>query len=275
MTANRLAFRPLPACLPAALLLAVFLAAACTPKAKLDAPAAQAQWSSFLAAGGAPAKAFTLSASLNLNSPQKSTRVLLKFWGNLDRPLRLDITASMGGTFAMWREDSLGWVALYPMANQAFTHPDTRKGLNKLGMPFPFGMKELAGVISGNFTALLPATYQNVKTTDKGMVYTLATPCPVASVILDFEGNPIHLTGRGVEPWNVDLADYSQVDGARSLAHKITLTTPGGVTALFRVKKLELQAEPMGAEALELPLPPQARHIPLDRAGDVRAPDMP
>ena len=160
----RPAFRTLPAALAGLVLLAVLLAGACTPKGagKLDAPAAQAQWASFMAAGGAPAKAFTLSASLNLPAPQKSTRVLLKFWGNLDRPMRLDITASVGSTFAMWREDSLGWLALYPMANQAFTHPDTRKGLNKLGMPFPFGMKELAGVITGNFAALLPSTYQRL-----------------------------------------------------------------------------------------------------------------
>ena len=277
MPRSRPALRPMSASLAGLLLLAVCLAGACTPKGtgKLDAPAAQAQWASFMAAGGAPTKAFTLSASLNLTAPQKSTRVLLKFWGNLDLPLRLDITASMGSTFAMWREDSLGWMALYPLANQAYTHPDTRKGLNRLGMPFPFGMKELAGVITGNFAAFLPSTYQSVKKTDKGLVYTLAAPCPVTSVTLDFEGKPIHLTGRGVEPWTVDLAEHTQADGSRPLAQKITLTTPGGVTAIFRVKKLELSADPMAAEALELPLPPQARHIPLERAGEVRAPDMP
>lgn len=272
----RPASRPLSACLPGVLLLAVFLAGACAPKgAGLDAPDAQARWASFMAAGGAPAKAFTLSASLNLTAHQKSTRVLLKFWGNLERPLRLDITASMGTTFAMWREDSLGWLALYPMANQAYTHPDTRKGLNKLGMPFPFGMKELAGVITGNYGAFLPSAYQNVKKSDKGLVFSLAAPCPVASVTLDFEGKPIHLTGRGVEPWTVDLAEYSQSDGTRPLAQKITLTTPGGINAIFRVKKLELLADPMASEALELPLPPQAKHTALDRAGEVRAPDMP
>jgi len=259
------------------LLFALAPLCACAPKgaARLDMPAAQAQWASFLAAGGAPAKAFNLSASLNLTAPQKSTRVLLRFWGDLDRPLRLDITASMGGTFAMWREDSLGWLALYPMTNQAYTHPDTRKGLNKLGMPFPFSMKELAELITGSYTSLLPTTFQSVKKTDKGTLYALAPKSPIASVTLDFEGKPIHLTGRGVEPWTVDLAEFSGTQGSRPLAQKITLTTPGGVSAIFRVKKLELLAAPMAPDTLELPLPPQARHIPLDQPGEVRAPEMP
>ena len=262
----------------AALVLAVALAG-CAPKkgpGALDLGQAQAYWASFTTDSGAPAKSFSLSASLNLQSPQKSARLLLKFWGDLDRPLRLDLSSGMGQTYSMWREDSLGWLAVYPLSNQAFTHSDTRAALAKLGMPFPFGLKDLAAITAGRYSLILPSTYKSVKMTDKGYQFALSAPSPVAFVTLDFEGKPIHLTGRGVEPWTVELGDYTAVEpGRKPLAQKIQLTTPGGLQAILRIKKLELSSTPMDAQSLELPLPPTARHIPLDRAGEVRAPELP
>jgi len=240
-----------------------------------EAPQPQALWSALMASG-AQAQSFTLSASLALQSPQKSARLLVRFWGNLERPLRLDLSSGMGQTFSLWREDSLGWLAVYPGANQAFTHTSTREALARLGMPFPFGMKELAAVSVGRFSLILPGSYTGVKKNPNGFVYSFPASSPVASITLDFEGKPIHLTGRGVEPWNVELADFAPPEAGRApLAQRITLTTPGGVQAVLRIKKLELGAEPMPPQSLELVLPPQARHIPLDRAGDFQAPDIP
>jgi len=255
--------------------------AACGPKAGAPRPEMakappQELWRSFTAPSGDEAKSFTLSASLSVVSPQKSARLLAKFWGNLDRPLRLDLSTGMGQTFSMWREDSLGWLAIYPLNNQVFTHSDTKAALSKLGMPFPFGMKELAAISCGRWGLILPSKYTSAAKTAKGVVYTLGLSSPVESVTLDFAGNPIHLTGRGVAPWTVDLDDFAPPEsGGKPLARKITVTSPGGIQAILRIKKLELQPAPMAGQGLELALPPGARHIPLDRAGDVRAPDMP
>jgi hypothetical protein len=173
-------------------------------------------------------------------------------------------------------------LAVYPLSNQVFTHSDTKAALSKLGMPLPFGMKELAAITTGRFGLILPATYKSVKKTAKGYDFALAQPCPVASVTLDFEGNPIHLTGRGVEPWSADLGEFQTMGPAEGgglghefLAQKIQLTTPGGLQVILRVKKLELSPTPMDPKTLELPLPPTAKHIPLDRPGDVSAPEMP
>lgn len=251
----------------------------CAPKkgpGALDAGQAQAYWAAFATDSGDPAKSFSLSASLNVQSPQKSARLLLKFWGNLDRPLRLDLSSGMGQTYSMWREDSLGWLAVYPLSNQVFTHSDTRAALSKLGMPFPFGLKDLAAITAGRYSLILPSTYKSVKMTAKGYQYALPASSPVAFVTLDFEGKPIHLTGRGIEPWTVELGDYPALEpGRKLLAKKIQLTTPGGLQAILRIKTLELSSAPMDAQSLELPMPPTARHIPLDRAGEVRAPELP
>lgn len=265
----------------AAALCLIMALAACGPKAgslKPGAPKAAAHelWQSFTVPSGEEVRSFTLSASLSVVSPQKSARLLAKFWGDLERPLRLDLSTGMGQTFAMWREDSLGWLAVYPLSNQAFTHPDTKAALSRLGMPFPFGMKELAAISCGRWGLILPGKYSSARKTPKGFQYSLGLSSPVESVTLDFAGNPIHLTGRGVAPWTVDLDDFSPPEsGGRPLARKITVTSPGGIQAILRIKKLELKPAAMAGQGLELALPPGARHIPLDRAGDVRAPEMP
>ncbi|MFP5222239.1 MAG: hypothetical protein ACLGSA_08125 [Acidobacteriota bacterium] len=241
-----------------------------------DAAQAQALWAAFASEPGEKPAAFSMSASLNIQSPQRSARLLVKFWGNLELPLRLDLATGMGQSFSMWREDSLGWLAVYPLSNQAFTHPDTRAGLSRLGMPFPFTLKELASISSGRFGLILPSGYKNVKRTSKGYEYSLPASSAVGSVTLDFEGKPIHLTGRGVEPWIVELGDFAAPEAGRPpLAHRLTLTTPGGLQVIMRTRKIELFAAPMDLSTLELPLPPQARHIPLNRGGDVRAPELP
>jgi hypothetical protein len=237
---------------------------------------AQAFWAGFAADSGEQPKSFTLSASLSVQSPQKSARLLVKFWGNLDRPLRLDLSTGMGQTFSLWREDSLGWIAVYPLSNQAFTHSDTKAALAKLGMPFPFGLKDLAALAAGRYGLLFPQSYKSVKKSAKGFEYTLPASSPIASVTLDFEGKPIHLTGRGIEPWTVAMGDFTPAEhGRKALAQKIQLTTSGGLQAVFRVKKLELSPSPMEADLLDLPLPPKAKHVLLDREGDFKAPELP
>jgi hypothetical protein len=242
-------------------------------------------WNAFIAGSGAQVRSFSLSASLSVQSPQKSARLLVRFWGDLEKPLRLDLSTGMGQTFSMWREDSLGWLAIYPLSNQAFTHPDTKTALSKLNMPLPFGLKELAAISTGRYGLILPGAFKSVRKTPSGYEYALGQPCPVGTVTLDFEGKPIHFTGRGVEPWTADLGDFPPAaSGERDVqgdlgrefaARKIQLTTPGGLRVILLVKKLELSPTPMAPETLELPLPPGAKHIPLDRPGDVRAPDMP
>jgi len=255
------------------------LFAGCAPtggKTGPEADQARDLWSRMVSGTGDAPKSFTLSASLSIQSPQKSARLLVKFWGNLERPLRLDLSTGMGQTFSMWREDTLGWIAVYPLSNQAFTHKDTKSALGRLGMPLPLDLKALAALSAGRYDMLLPANFKSVTRTSKGFEYSLPMASVFSSVTLDFEGKPIHIVGKGVEPWSVDLSEFSAPEPGRApLAQRIQLTTPGGLQVILRIKKLELGPEAMAADSLELPLPPQAKHVPLDRPGDFRAPDLP
>ena len=280
MTSAQRSPRPGAAALVLALALALgFALGGCAPKAGPGgAPQADAQalWRSFSAPAQTEAKSFTLSASLSVASPSRSARLLVRFWGGVDGPVRLDLSSGMGQTFAMWREDQLGWLAVYPGSNQAFTHSDTKAALARLGMPFPFTLKDLAAICAGRFQGIVPASYSGVKRTASGFTYTLPQGSAVGSLTLDFAGNPIHLTGRGVEPWSVELGDFAApAEGGRPLAQRIAVTSPGGLQAVLRIKKIELSAAPADASALGLTVPPQARHIPLDGPGDVSAPELP
>ncbi|GAB6038709.1 hypothetical protein JCM15519_32680 [Fundidesulfovibrio butyratiphilus] len=264
--------------LAACLLVIATLSGCAGTRGKLitDQDEARGLWNVFQSQSRKASGAFSLSSSLTVTSPQKSSRVVLNFWGELDRPLRLDISTSMGQIYARWREDSSGWTGVYPMSRVAFTHSDTRKALAKLGLPLPFTLRDFAALAIGRFDALIPATYTQVKRTPEGYQYSLPPSSPIASVTLDNLANPVHLTGRGVEPWKVDLSDYSHtVTDRRSMADKIRLTTSGGVTVFLRIKKLELFANRSSLPTLELTEPPQTRTIPLDTDQDVQAPAMP
>jgi hypothetical protein len=264
--------------LGAALLAGLALLTSCAPKPaapSLDVQAAKAVWESFLAQGPT-AQAFELSGSMNLTTPQKSARVLLRFRGDLEGTLRLDMASGTGTTFAMWREGPDGWLAVYPMANQAFSHPDTRAALGRLGLPLPFNLRDLAALLTGRYAWVLPPIYKTVKVIPGGYEYAMPAGSRLASVTLDFAGNPVHLAGKGVQPWSVELSDFSPPEQyGRPLAQKMNLTTPGGTTALLRVKKLELLPERLPEQSLDLPLPPTVKLVPLDKSGEVRTPDLP
>ncbi len=260
------------ALLPA--LVMVLLLAGCAAKAPTAAPGkanADEVWKLFKApcAEKAPFAAFSLNASLSFAAQTASGRLNARFWGDVDGPLRLDFTTPVGSPFAMWREDATGWLAYYP-GDGAFSHPDTRKGMAKLGMPLPFDLRELAGAAMGRACEFVPDVYVKAKIAPQGYEYLFGADAPLKSLILDFEGEPVRMTGRGIEPWTADLEEYAPVEGfSRPMAQRITLVTPGGTQARLRVKKIETRAEPWDDKALELYIPTGITVLPLDLMDDV------
>lgn len=268
---------PVPAVLAVLGLLAALILSGCAAKVPQAVPGkadAQAVWNAFKkdGAGQPDWTSFSLNASLSFAAQSASGRLNAKFWGNMDGPLRLDFTTPMGGPYALWREDASGWLAYYP-GEGAYSHSDTRKGMAKLGMPLPFDLRELAAAATGRLSEYIPAEYERAKIAPDGYEYLFAAGAPLKSMTLDFDGNPIHLAGRGVDPWQVDFEDYAIPEGlARPMAQKITLITPGGTQARLRVKKLEVSAEPWPESALELTPPTGVTIVPLDLLEDVAAP---
>lgn len=266
------------------ILLALFLALALAGCAAKTAPPpgedpARVLWDGFLArdkAAHAGWKGFRMDASISFASQRKSGRLNLAFYGNLDLPLRLDLTLPMGGPYAFWTEDTAGFTAYYPGAQAAYSHASTREGLSRMGLPLPFDLKELATVAIGRFAAFVPSTYTSVKKRPEGYEYAFASGSRLASLTLDFEGKPIHLTGRGIEPWKVAFEDYQPGAEAASPApaRRVVLTTPGGAEVKLRIKALAGRDTPWPAADLVLPIPPGTAVRALGGQGDVVIPDL-
>jgi hypothetical protein len=233
---------------------------------------AKAVYATFLAkqqAKGTPAAAFSLTGSMSFAAHGKSGRLNYRFYGNLANPSRLDLATTMGGAYAALREDATEFTAYLPGKNTLFRHPDTRQGAAKLGMPLPFSLREMAALACGRFGELAPAKYASAKKVQDGYQYAFSGDPRLSALTLDFEGKPRHLTGRGVEPWQVDFTDDEPVPGlAAPVARKLTLTTPGGASLIIRIKSLQLRPEPYPAADLELPVPAQAATRSLDTPGD-------
>ena len=216
-----------------------------------------------------PAPAFALAGSMSFENKGKSGRLNYRFYGNLKNPVRLDMTTTMGGAYAHVREDGQEFAAFVPGRNTVYRHADARAGAARLGMPLPFTLRELAAIVTGHFGELAPARYASAKKVADGYEYAFSGDPRLASLTLDFAGNPRHLTGRGVEPWTVSFADDEPAPGlAAPLARKLTLTTPGGASLVLRVKSFTARQAPYPAADLELPIPANADNRSLDASGD-------
>lgn len=232
---------------------------------------AKAVYATFLAnqAQNTAAAAFSLTGSMSFASGNKSGRLKYRFFGNLAEPTRLDLATTMGGAYAALREDATEFTAYLPGKNTVFRHADTRQGAAKLGMPLPFDLREMAALACGRFGELAPAKYAAAKRVQDGYRYTFSGDPRLSALTLDFEGKPRHLTGRGVEPWQVNFTDDAPVAGlAAPVARKLTLTTPGGASLIIRVKSLQLRSDPYPAADLELPVPAHAASRTLDMPGN-------
>lgn len=233
--------------------------------------ATKATYQTFLAtqARNDPMAAFSLAGSLSFARGGKSGRLNYRFYGNLAGPVRLDLTTTMGGAYAGLREGGGEFAAFVPARDTLYHHSDTRAGASRLGMPLPFTLRELATIVAGHFGELVPATYGSAKKVADGYEYAFAGDPRLASLTLDFEGKPRHLTGRGVEPWRVTFEDDEPAPGlAAPVARKLILTTPGGASLTLRVKSLQLRQTPYPVADLELPVPPRAAVRSLETSED-------
>ncbi|MCF8108670.1 MAG: hypothetical protein K9J81_06725, partial [Desulfohalobiaceae bacterium] len=116
-----------------------------------------------------------LKASLHFFSPQQNQRLGLELWGNYALPLRVDLKAGFGKTFALWRVDRDLWLSYLPGQQKAYTHPDSRIGIRRMGVDSPFDIQELLYLLTGHWEKLLASTYRTGRYVDnQGYRYTFA-----------------------------------------------------------------------------------------------------
>ncbi len=221
---------------------------------------AEALWKSFQAAQDTPLKnapGLSATASLNYKTPDESTRVLLKLWGNLEYPLRLDLQTGFGSPIAYFREDNAGRVTYVPSAGTAFFQSDPRNAALWPGEAMPFNLRELALLAAGSFKGLLPETFTRARAADLGRQYSFSKTGRVQSLTLDQAARPVQAQGvfQG-GPWRLGIHGYGRDETGEILGpEKLTLEFRDA-RAVLRIKKIERQHEPWPKEALAIELPP-------------------
>lgn len=271
--------RPLRLTLFPAVLAVLLLVAAsgCTPKksADRDPGSSKAAWQVFRQHYCTPpvAPGLLVKASLyytRVKPQERTNRTLVSLWGDFSGPMRLDIAAGMGKLLAHIREDEHGLLVFYPLDKKAYAHTNPVLGATRLGMPFPFSLRELAKVIAGDFSGLVPTLPKKGTRTDDGFRYTLTNGL-ATTLTLDQAGRPILLEGRIVKAydsartWRLEINSYEEPTGpAAPLPHSLTLSLDNGEKGVLRIRSRVLKIAPWPAKALGLTLPEDVEFHRLD-----------
>lgn len=269
-------FRLLTAQTVAVLLLASFFG--CAPKQPVEPlfDAAVPAWRAFRQNYCVPPEepGMKIKASLHYTREvpdKRSDRTRVSIWGNMEGPVRLDVSATFGRIVAMIREDQDGLLVFYPTEDRAYGHANSVLGATRLGMPFPFSLTELARVAMGDFSGLVPATFVEAKAENGHFIYTLENGL-ASSITLDGNGLPIIIEGvamsayESARKWRLVLERYEE--DPTLLPSRLTLTMDNGERGVLRIKSREFRMDRWPERATELTLPDDTLFYWLDGRDD-------
>ena len=228
-------------------------------------PSALEAWDAFwsLQEDASKWSGYSLKASLNLSTPQSKRRITLDMWGNYGLPLRIDLQAGLGTTFALWRVDAEGLLAYYPREHRAFVHRDSLEAAARLGLHLPFSVQEIARLLTGRWQGIVPGEFASAGPLDATRwSYRFPEAAPVNRLILDNEGRMLRLEGEAPYAWSLECTHYERFDG-HSLGQHFVLRTERKERSVLRIKKLDLKKEPWPVSSLQIELPPNTMFVPL------------
>jgi hypothetical protein len=268
-------------------LLTLLAVGACAPRIELprhdEAPDNLAAFRARFVTPEPEGAGVAVRASLLYSTPSKANRTDVQLFGDYGRPLRLDVRAGIGTMLALMREDQSGLLAFYPNDKRAYAHSDPVIGAQLLGLPFPFALRDLALVISGQFGTLVPGEPARVRAIPGGGFAFSYDSGPVRLLVIDQYGRPERMEGvlsqhfkaqverdgaavSGPRVWGLAFTGYPEDEGDPiGPAKTLTLTLPKGDSAVLRIKSVTPRIAPWSAKALTLTLPANAEFISLER----------
>jgi hypothetical protein len=174
----------------------------------------------------------------------------------------MDLEAGIGRTISMWREETDIWQAYFPGEKKMYTSSDARFGVQSLGFPCPFDLRELSLVLQGKLAAILPDKPVREKLQDTESRIFFAQPARIESIRVDHLGRVLELVGsRG---WRV-VFDYQD---ASLYSRKISIFMDDTTSAVIRVKSI---GPGNFSTDLAIELPDGTQTINIDTIPPVRA----
>lgn len=206
------------------------------------------------------------TASLYYTTRKQGHRTIMSLWGDLDSPLRLDVRAGIGTYLAHIREDKNGLTAFYPEEKTVYSHSSPQRAVELLGLPFPFALKDLAGLIAGCYPNFIPSSFDtiDISSNGKGLLYSFDHG-PISSITLTEKGLPVEITGRGKLSWKMEMESYELGKSGKNLPEKITVYTATGAKAVLRIKSRYFTGRKWDEKSLEMSVPDGTETIKLDQ----------
>ncbi|WP_462324604.1 hypothetical protein [Desulfoplanes sp.] len=206
----------------------------CAPK-KPGAPMkADPPWTNFIHLQNTlqTVDSFSIRTSINYSSAKHKHRVIMRIFGKMGYPIRMDIQAGIGRTISIWREDEGLWQAYFPEEKRMYNAIDGQVGVRSLGFPSPFDLKELAHVLQGHILPVLPAGPVREEIRGANARISFARSSRINSLVVDRQGRARELRGAG--GWRV-VFDYRD---ASPYSHKISMDMENGEKAVIRIKSV-------------------------------------
>ena len=206
-----------------------------------------------------------VQASLRFGGNDDGRRVVVLLWENGGGPIRLDVRAGVGVSAAKILQTDSRLLIYSMQENRAYYHDGPQQSLLAYGLPLPFGLRDLAALLAGDYGAVFglapPDAPRSAR--DGGMSFTLPKKGRPGGVLeLDAQGLP--------RSWKEEhggwrLAFTYDGDAAFPRPEHIEARHENGNHAVLLVKERRRPEQPFTPEQLELTLPPGTPMLPISR----------
>lgn len=215
-------------------------------------------WQSMLAASARADRPFRLQMSMRFGEEGNTRRVTGLLWGNDTSDIRLDVQAGVGVMLAMISEAGDDFLLYSPRENKAWEHSGPNRPMLKIGVPIPFDLAALAGLLTGSFANVFGQTPKGSELVADGAEFTLAGDL-AGTLMLNQSGEPVSWK-QAHGPWRLALA-YDE--DAPFLPRSVRLESADGKRAIILVKEREEPAAPFSADQMKLKFPAGTQLLPL------------
>ncbi len=243
------------------LALAVMLCSCARPAPQpAKSPEAMHAWEKMQDYSRSQTQPYRLSLSMRFGEEGDTRRVTGLLWGNGEEAFRLDVMAGVGAMVAMISETGEKFVVYAPRENKAYFHNGDARPLLKIGVPAPFNLAQLAGLLTGRYAEVFGSEPASARLADGNSSYSLEGPLAGE---LEVAANGAPLAWRQQHGGWTLAAAYSEESPL--LPKSLKLHNANGKMAIILVKEREIPKTAFDARQLSLTLPQGAPLLPLSQ----------
>lgn len=237
-----------------ALLTLLLCLGACAPRmAVRDPQLVERVWTTLHPASN-PTQRLTASFSLNVDTPERTGRMIGQLWGYPLSTVRLDLTSGTGASVAMIRETPDLWMAFIPSENKAYHHELAQAGLALFHIPVPFTTAQVSSLLVGDLGPVLGNAYSSVRETKEGGLRFTFPHGDVTVLETTADQGTLTITGRAGWSLICEKPYDAPAFPSRRLYSKLTFSSPVDGSAVLRIKTLDSAGAWQDAD-LDLHLP--------------------